>query len=170
MEGRRRRDRTTQAGAGRHRSRRAVAELSPSRDRRVVNLGAGGADLGRHWEAGGGGCGWLDSYGFGVDGSRRRGIPGLEKDAPGRGRQATVSPELVAEIIRITTQEDPPNATHWSTRDMAKIAGVSAATVGRIWKAHGLKPHLFRTFKVSRDPNFAEKLADRPCPREQQCR
>ena len=89
-----------------------------------------------------------------------QGIPGIEKDAPGRGRPPTTPPELVAEIIRITTQEDPPNATHWSTRDMAKVAGVSAATIGRIWKAHGLKPHLFRTFKVSRDPNFAEKLAD----------
>ena len=89
-----------------------------------------------------------------------QGIPGIEKDAPGRGRPATISPDLVAEIIRITTQEDPPNATHWSTRDMAKVAGVSAATIGRIWKAHGLKPHLFRTFKVSRDPNFAEKLED----------
>ena len=87
-------------------------------------------------------------------------IAGIEKDAPGRGRPATTDAAAVAEIIRITTQEDPPNATHWSTRDMAKVAGVSAATVRRIWAAHGLKPHLFRTFKVSRDPDFAEKLED----------
>ena len=87
-------------------------------------------------------------------------IAGIEKDAPGRGRPATTDAAAVAEIIRITTQEDPPNATHWSTRDMAKVVGVSAATVGRIWAAHGLKPHLFRTFKVSRDPDFAEKLED----------
>ena len=87
-------------------------------------------------------------------------ISGIEKDAPGRGRPAQIDPTTVAEIIRITTQEDPPNATHWSTRDMAKVAGVSAATVRRIWVAHGLKPHLFRTFKVSRDPEFADKLED----------
>ena len=79
-----------------------------------------------------------------------KGIAGIEVDAPGPGRPATTDANTVAEIIRITTQEDPPNATHWSTRDMAKVAGVSAATVRRIWVAHGLKPHLFRTFKVSR--------------------
>ncbi len=87
-------------------------------------------------------------------------IAGIEKDAPGRGRRPTMDPAAVAEIIRITTQEDPPNATHWSTRDMAAAVGVSAATVRRIWVAHGLKPHLFRTFKISRDPNFVEKLED----------
>ena len=87
-------------------------------------------------------------------------IAGIEKDASGRGRPATTDAAKVAEIIRITTQEDRPNATHWSTRDMAKVVGVSAATVRRIWSAHGLKPHLFRTFKVSRDPDFAEKLED----------
>jgi transposase len=87
-------------------------------------------------------------------------IAGIEKDAPGRGRPATTDAAMIAEIVRITTQEDPPNATHWSTRDMAKATGVSAATVRRIWAAHGLKPHLFRTFKVSRDPNFVEKLED----------
>jgi transposase len=87
-------------------------------------------------------------------------IAGIEKDAPGRGRPATTDAAAVADIIRITTQENPPNATHWSTRDMAKVVGVSAATVRRIWAAHGLKPHLFRTFKVSRDPDFVEKLED----------
>ena len=87
-------------------------------------------------------------------------IAGIEKDAPGRGRPPTMDAETVAEIVRITTQEDPPNATQWSTREMARAVGVSAATVRRVWVAHGLKPHLFRTFKVSRDPNFAEKLED----------
>lgn len=87
-------------------------------------------------------------------------VEGIERDAPGRGRPPTTDCAKVAEIIRITTQEDPPNATHWSTRDMAKLTGVSAATIRRIWAAHGLKPHLFRTFKVSRDPQFAEKLED----------
>ena len=87
-------------------------------------------------------------------------IAGIEKDAPGRGRPRSIDLASIAEIVRITTQEDPPNATHWSTRDMAKVVDVSAATVRRVWRQHGLKPHLFRTFKVSRDPNFAEKLAD----------
>jgi transposase len=54
----------------------------------------------------------------------------------------------------------PPQATHWSTRSLAKVVGVSDSTVQRIWKAHGLKPHLVRTFKLSRDPHFIEKLED----------
>jgi transposase len=87
-------------------------------------------------------------------------LAGIEKDAPGRGRPKTFGAKKVAEIVRITTQETPPNATQWSTRDMAKVAEVSASTVRRIWQDHGLKPHLVRTFKLSRDPEFAEKLAN----------
>jgi len=87
-------------------------------------------------------------------------IAGIEKDAPGRGRPKTIGAKKVADIVRITTQETPPNATQWSTRDMAKASEVSASTVRRIWREHGLKPHLVRGFKVSRDPEFAEKLGD----------
>lgn len=88
-------------------------------------------------------------------------LAGIEKDAPGRGRPVTpTAKKKAAEVVRITTQETPPNATHWSTRDMAKVAEVSASTVGRIWREHGLKPHLVRTFKLSRDPEFAEKLSN----------
>ena len=87
-------------------------------------------------------------------------IAGIEKDAPGRGRPPTTDAAKIAEIVRITTQEDPPNATQWSTRDMAKVVSVSASTVRRVWTRHGLKPHLFRTFKLSRDPDFAAKLED----------
>ena len=61
------------------------------------------------------------------------GIPGIEKDAPRPGRKPAVSPETVQEIIRKTTCEKPPNATHWSRRTMAAAAGVSASTVGRLW-------------------------------------
>jgi transposase len=61
-------------------------------------------------------------------------------------------------VIRKTTQEKPHNATHWSTRTMAEAAGLSEKSVRRIWHKHGLKPHLARTFKVSNDPQFAEKL------------
>ena len=86
------------------------------------------------------------------------GLDALQKDAPRPGRPHTVSPDKVQEIVHKTTQEKPTAATHWSTRTMAVAVGVSAATVRRIWQSNGLKPHLSRTFKVSKDPHFAEKL------------
>ena len=86
---------------------------------------------------------------------------GIQKDAPGRGRPATVQRSAIeAEVIRMTTQERPATATHWSTRTMAAALGISPASVRRIWQRHGLKPHLVRTFKLSNDPQFAEKLDD----------
>ncbi len=88
------------------------------------------------------------------------GTEALAKDAPRPGRGRTIKDRKVASIIKLTTLSKPANATHWSTRSMAEKAGVSEATVRRIWHAHGLKPHLSRTFKVSNDPEFAEKLAD----------
>ena len=90
----------------------------------------------------------------------QRGLAGIEKDAPRSGRLPTISREVVEGIVRRTTQEKPSDATHWSTRSMARAAGVSEATVRRIWKRHGLKPHLVRTFKLSNDPHFVEKLED----------
>jgi transposase len=86
------------------------------------------------------------------------GLAGLEKDAPRPGRTPTITPAKVQEVVRKTTQERPSNATHWSTRTMAEAAGLSEKSVRRIWHGHGLKPHLSRTFKVSNDPEFAEKL------------
>lgn len=95
---------------------------------------------------------------------RRRfedGGPGaLARIAPGRGRKPSIPAEKVRRIIEATLHTLPPGATHWSCRTMAKAQGVSPATVYRIWKAHGLKPHKVRTFKLSRDPRFSEKLAD----------
>jgi transposase len=88
------------------------------------------------------------------------GTEALAKDAPRPGRGRTIKDRKVASIVRLTTSSKPANATHWSTRSMAEKVGVSEATVRRIWRAHGLKPHLSRTFKVSNDPEFAEKLAD----------
>lgn len=85
---------------------------------------------------------------------------GIEKDAPRPGRTPAITAETVTRIVRKTTQEKPEAATHWSTRSMAKAVGVSKATVQRIWAAHGLKPHLTRTFKLSNDPHFEEKLLD----------
>lgn len=86
------------------------------------------------------------------------GIEALRKDAPRPGRPRTLAAGKVQQIIDKTTQEKPVAATHWSTRTMAAATGVSEATVRRIWHTHGLKPHLVRTFKVSNDPQFAEKL------------
>lgn len=86
------------------------------------------------------------------------GLAGLEKDAPRPGRTPTITSAKIQEIVRKTTQEKPANATHWSTRTMAEATGLSEKSVRRIWHKHGLKPHLSRTFKVSNDPEFAEKL------------
>jgi transposase len=85
------------------------------------------------------------------------GVNGIERDAPRPGRTRTLNAD---EIVRKTTQEKPANATHWSTRSMARAAGVSEASVRRVWHANGLKPHRVETFKFSNDPQFAEKLED----------
>jgi len=85
------------------------------------------------------------------------GLAAIEKDLPRGGRKTSVDHER---IIELTTQTTPENATHWSTRRMAEVAGVSPTTVLRTWRAHGLKPHRVETFKVSRDPQFVEKLED----------
>jgi len=85
------------------------------------------------------------------------GLDGLLQDATRPGRPRTVDRE---EIIRRTTQVKPSAATHWSTRSLARILGTSPASVQRIWRIHGLKPHRVETFKLSRDPQFREKLED----------
>jgi transposase len=86
------------------------------------------------------------------------GITGLEKDAPRPGRTPRISIAKTKQVVQKTTQEKPAEATHWSTRTMAKAVGLSPATVRRIWHKHGLKPHLVETFKLSSDPHFAAKL------------
>lgn len=87
-------------------------------------------------------------------------LGGIEKDAPRPGRNPSIPAATIELVVHKTTQEKPEGATHWSTRTMAKAVGVSKATVQRVWAAHGLKPHLIRTFKLSNDPHFAEKLRD----------
>jgi len=89
-----------------------------------------------------------------------KGLDGLMKDAARSGRKPSLTAEQVQRIVRRTIEETPRHATHWSTRSMAKAEGVSEKTVRRIWKRHGLKPHLVRTFKLSRDPNFAARLEE----------
>jgi transposase len=88
------------------------------------------------------------------------GLAGLEKDAARPGRPVLISAEKIQQVVTKTTQELPPNATHWSTRTMAAAAGLSEASVRRIWHAHGLKPHIVERLKLSNDPRFAEKLED----------
>lgn len=87
-------------------------------------------------------------------------LAGIRQDAPRGGRTPVVRLEVEAEIIRKTTQETPVNATQWSVRSMAQAMGVSKSTVQRIWNDNGLQPHRVKSFKVSNDPKFAEKLVD----------
>lgn len=87
-------------------------------------------------------------------------LAGLEKDAPRPGRLPRITPEKIAEVVEATLHSKPFNATHWSTRTMATVQGISEKTVRRIWKQHNLKPHLTKTFKLSRDKQFVEKLHD----------
>ena len=89
----------------------------------------------------------------------QRGIEGLE-DAPRSGRPATIGAEKTAQIVHKTVQETPCDSTHWSTRSLAQEVGVSACSVSRIWRAHKVKPHRVRTFKLSNDAYFAEKTDD----------
>src|SRR5215467_1682861 len=87
------------------------------------------------------------------------GVKALFEERP-RGRSfEAVARSKEAEIVA-KTQSPPANATHWSCRRMAETCGVSKASVQRIWQAHGLKPHLVKTFKLSNDPRFIEKLED----------
>ncbi len=81
-------------------------------------------------------------------------------DAPRPGRPRRVTAEKVAEVVERTTREKPVGATHWSTRTLAPVVGLSHTQVHRIWRAHGLKPHREETFKVSTDPDFLTKLED----------
>lgn len=87
-------------------------------------------------------------------------LSGLEKDAPRPGRIPKIPQRKIHAVVEATLHTTPPNATHWSTRSMAKAQGLSEATIRRIWKQHNLKPHLVKTFKLSRDKHFVEKLTD----------
>jgi transposase len=88
------------------------------------------------------------------------GAAGLLEDAPGRGRKPRVSAERVQQVVDATLQSQPPNATHWTLRTMARHTGLSASFVHHVWQTHRLQPHRTRTFKLSRDPQFVEKLVD----------
>lgn len=87
-------------------------------------------------------------------------LAGLEKDAPRPGRRHRIAPAKIKAVVEATLHTKPQNATHWSTRSMAKAQHLSEASIRRIWRMHNLKPHLIETFKLSRDKNFVEKLTD----------
>jgi transposase len=89
-----------------------------------------------------------------------KGLAGIEKDAPRGGRKPTARNAMAAKIVEWTTQKKPANATHWSTRTLAAELGTSSSMVNRVWQANGLKPHLIKTFKLSNDKRFVEKLVD----------
>ncbi len=90
----------------------------------------------------------------------QEGLKDLGVVRPGRGRKPQISDQKIAEIVHATLHEKPAGETHWSCRTMAKAHGVSPATVQLIWSARGLKPHLVKTFKLSNDKRFEEKLVD----------
>ena len=89
-----------------------------------------------------------------------QGLQSLWEIAPGRGRKSSYGPEKVQEIIDTTLQSKPKGQTQWSCRLLAQRLGVSKSTVNNIWRSHNLKPHRVKTFKLSRDPRFLEKLTD----------
>ena len=90
----------------------------------------------------------------------QEGVQSLWEIAPGRGRKATYGSEKIQEIITTTLQSKPKGRTQWSCRSLAARIGVSKSTVSNIWRSHNLKPHRVKTFKLSRDPHFLEKLTD----------
>lgn len=88
------------------------------------------------------------------------GMAGIMRDAPRPGRKPRISQKKVDDIIERTLQTKPKGATHWSTRALAKEVGVSRATVHRIWRSHRIQPHRERSFKLSKDPEFNERVRD----------
>ena len=88
---------------------------------------------------------------------REQGIGCVWEMAPGRGRKPRYGAEAVARLVEATLQTKPVGATHWSTRTLARTQGVSKSTVQRVWQEQQLKPHLSRSFKLSRDPKFLGK-------------
>jgi len=89
-----------------------------------------------------------------------QGVEGLLKDATRPSRVKPLTPRKIKQVVHMTLHESPPKATHWSVRSMATAVDISHSSVQRIWRAHGLKPHLVKTFKISRDRNFAAKVED----------
>jgi transposase len=90
---------------------------------------------------------------------RELGFAGLN-DAPRTGRPTNITDEKVADVVRLTLEEKPKGATHWSTRDLAKRTGLNQTRVSRIWRAFSIRPHMAEKFQISADPQFVEKVHD----------
>lgn len=88
------------------------------------------------------------------------GLESVQRDRTRTGRPKLITQDQESAVLSLTRYTSPEDATHWSVRTMSKVSGVSPATVQRIWAKHGIKPHLIRTFKLSKDPQFEEKLID----------
>jgi transposase len=96
---------------------------------------------------------WQDRY-------VAHGLAGLRRDATRPGRKPPLSAAVIERVVEKTLHEKPPARTHWSVRTMAKAVGISHTSVQKIWQAHGLKPHLVKTFKLSNDKHFVDKVQD----------
>lgn len=89
-----------------------------------------------------------------------QGLAGLKRDATRPGRKPPLPASVIERVVEMTLHQKPPAATHWSARKLAKAIGISHTSVQRIWGAHGLTPHLVKTFKLSNDKRFVEKVKD----------
>src|ERR1700735_40488 len=96
---------------------------------------------------------WQERFG-------KEGVAGLWRDKTRPARIPPLRPEVAERVVALTLAGPPPTASHWTGAAMAKAARISVSSVQRIWRAHGLRPHLVRQFKLSRDPQFAAKLKD----------
>jgi transposase len=90
----------------------------------------------------------------------REGVPGLLRDKTRPSRIPPLSQAVIDRVVGLTTTDPPHEATHWTAAAMAEAVGISLSSVQRIWRAHRLRPHQVRTFKLSKDPRFAAKLRD----------
>jgi transposase len=88
------------------------------------------------------------------------GVDGLLRDKTRRSRISPLPPEVAERVVALTLADPPGESTHWTVTAMAEASGISASSVRRIWRSHGLQPHRFRRFKLSNDPQFAAKLRD----------
>ena len=91
---------------------------------------------------------------------RQQGLQSLWEIASGRGRKPSYGGEKIQQIIDTTLRSKPKGRTQWSCRLLARLLGVSKSTVNNVWRSHNLKPHRVKTFKLSRDPHFLQKLTD----------
>ena len=96
---------------------------------------------------------WQERFG-------EEGVAGLWRDKTRPSRIPPLSPEVAERVVALTLAEPPPTASYWTGAAMAKAVGISVSSVQRIWRAHGLRPHLVRRFKLSNDPQFAAKLKE----------